>query len=103
MKPHLPVLSSPTRTAANPSLKLSTSNASAPGGSVDSGNFVLSAQWYDGDPFNGGNYIADAPDTNAAYSATVIGSGATSVPEPGSIFLIITGLGLIGVWPRIRA
>ncbi len=35
---------------------------SAPVGFVNSGDFTLSGQWYDGDPFNGGNYIADAPD-----------------------------------------
>jgi hypothetical protein len=73
----------------------------APTGFVNSGNFVLSAQWYDGDPFNGGNYIADAPDTNAAYSATVSGSG---VPEPASFLLIVAGLavlGAIGIWPRL--
>jgi len=68
--------------------------ASSPGGSTDSGNFVLSAQWYDGDPFNGGNYIADAPDTNAAYSATVTGSSA---PEPASLFLIVSGLVAFGI------
>lgn len=78
-------------------------DASASPGSVDSGNFVLSAQWYDGDPFNGGNYIADAPDTNAAYSATVIGS---STPEPGSFLLISGGLALLGItrfWPQTRS
>jgi len=78
-------------------------NASAPAGSLDSGNFVLSAQWYDGDPFNGGNFIADAPDTNAAYSATVTGS---AVPEPGSFLLIAGGLLLLGIpgfWSRIRS
>jgi hypothetical protein len=81
-------------------------DASAPNGSVDSGNFVLSAQWYDGDPFNGGNFIADAPDTNSAYTAIVTASGGPGIPEPGSIFLMIAGLGLIGaigVWPRLRA
>lgn len=74
----------------------------APAGFVNSGNFVLSAQWYDGDPFNGGNYIADAPDTNAAYSATV---SPSSVPEPASIFLMVGALGLISaisVWPKLR-
>ena len=58
----------------------------APAGFVNSGNFVLSAQWYDGDPFNGGTYIADALDTNAAYSATVSASGPSGTPEPASRF-----------------
>jgi len=70
---------------------------SAPTGFVNSGNFVLSAQWYDGDPFNGGSFIADAPDTNAAYSATVSSSGPAPVPEPSSIFLFATAIALFGV------
>src|ERR1700733_5376496 len=32
---------------------------SPPVGFVNSGDFTLSGQWYDGDPFNGGNFIAD--------------------------------------------
>jgi hypothetical protein len=71
----------------------------APTGFVNSGNFVLSAQWYDGDPFNGGNYIADAPDTNAAYSATVSPSGA---PEPATLFPISVGMVLLGAKGRRR-
>jgi hypothetical protein len=58
---------------------------SAPVGFVNSGNFTLSGQWYDGDPFNGGNYIADAPDTLLPYSATVT---STAAPEPSSLVLL---------------
>jgi hypothetical protein len=70
-------------------------NASAPPGSIDSGNFVLSAQWYDGDPFNGGHLIADAIDSSTAYTATVSG-GASSAPEPDSVLLLLTALVAIG-------
>ena len=64
---------------------------SAPVGFANSGNFVLSGQWWDGDPSNGGNFIADAPDTALAYSATV--SAPTSgVPEPSSFVLLAFGI-----------
>jgi hypothetical protein len=71
-------------------------NLSAPNGSVDSGNFVLSAQWYDGDPFNGGNFIADAIDSSAPYMATV-NSSTSPVPEPSSFSFLIIGTLLIAV------
>lgn len=76
-------------------------NASAPPGSMDSGNFVLSAQWYDGDPFNGGNFIADAIDSSPAYTATVIG-GVSSAPEPDSGYLLLTALLAIGAGRVVR-
>lgn len=57
-----------------------TWDASAPAGFVNSGFFILSAQWWDGDPLAGGNFLTDALDESAAYSATVLGS--PSVPEP---------------------
>lgn len=60
-------------------------NPSAPTGSTNSGNFVLSGQWWDGDPLNGGIFIADALDSSAAYTATVSGS-SSSTPEPSSLW-----------------
>jgi len=65
-----------------------TINADAPDGSVDSGDFILSAQWYDGDPFNGGNFIADAIDSIAAYTATT----ESSMPEPTTFSLVAASL-----------
>ena len=73
---------------------------SAPVGFVNSGNFTLSGQWYDGDPFNGGNVIADATDTSLPYSATVTGS--SSVPEPSSFPLLASGIVAIIGWRRVR-
>jgi protein-disulfide isomerase len=75
-------------------------NGSAPNGSVDSGDFDLSAQWYDGDPFNGGTFIADAVDTDAPYSATVTSSSST--PEPSSFLLLASGIAFILGWRKVR-
>ena len=69
-------------------------DVSAPVGFVNSGNFVLSGQWWDGDPLNGGNFIADAPDISLPYSATVTAPTGT-VPEPSSFFLLASALGTI--------
>lgn len=66
----------------------------APAGFINSGDFTLSGQWYDGDPFNGGNFIVDAPDTLLPYTATVLGSAST--PEPGSCILLASGILLVG-------
>jgi hypothetical protein len=74
-------------------------NDPVPDGSVDSGDFVLSAQWYNGDPFNGGTFIADAVDTDAAYTATV--NSASSTPEPSSFVLLASGIIAIIGWRMI--
>jgi len=66
-------------------------DASAPLGFVNSGNFVLSGQWWDGDPLNGGSLIADAPDTALPYTATVSGQGGT-VPEPVGLGFLSLGI-----------
>ena len=76
-------------------------NASAPPGSVDSGNFVLSAQWYEGDPFNGGNFISDAIDSSAAYTATVTVE-VSGVPEPSSKWLFLTAIVAIGFGKAVQ-
>lgn len=67
---------------------------SAPVGFVNSGNFVLSGQWFDGDPSNGGNFIANAPDTALPYSATVSATTSGS-PEPSSFVLFACGISMM--------
>src|SRR5205085_7828489 len=47
---------------------------SVPVGFVNSGNFTLSGQWFDGDPLNGGNFIAVAADIAVRYSASATGT-----------------------------
>ncbi len=73
-----------------------TWDANAPNGFVNSGSFTLSGSWYDGDPFNGGNFINDAPDTLLAYSATVSSSGPAT-PEPSSWVLFGCGIGILAI------
>ncbi len=65
-------------------------DANAPPGFANDGLFILSAQWWDGDPTNGGNYIADSPDATAPYSAVV---ASNTIPEPKSSILFAFGMG----------
>ena len=68
-----------------------TWDASAPSGFVNSGRFLLDAQWWDGDPFSGGNFVSNAPTASQFYSATV-------VPEPGTSSVVaLSGLLLVVV------
>jgi hypothetical protein len=70
-----------------------TWEGSAPIGFTNTGTFELDAQWWNGDPLNGGSYIADATSTDINYSAVVATSTATStVPEPSSLILCLVVL-----------
>ena len=63
-------------------------DVSAPAGFVNTGNFTLSGEWWDGDPLNGGGFVATAPDIALAYSATVA-EGSSTAPEPASWWLCL--------------
>jgi PEP-CTERM motif len=74
-----------------------TWDALAPIGFTNSGTFVLSANYWDADPFQAGAAIVSAaPTQSAAYSATV-----STVPEPGTLLLMGAGAG-IGALVRRR-
>jgi hypothetical protein len=53
-------------------------DASAPIGFINSGIFILSAEWWDGDPLNSGSFQFGAPDQSASYGASVV------TPEPAT-------------------
>jgi len=64
-----------------------TWDTTAPAGFVNSGTFVLSSDYYNGDPSVGGMDIGAAPDLRAAYSATV-----SSLAEPPAALLLSTSI-----------
>lgn len=70
-----------------------TWDTTAPFGFVDSGTFILSSDYYNGDPLAGGVYVATAPDLTAAYSASV--SASSGVPEPPVALLLTSGFLLL--------
>lgn len=76
-------------------------DSSTPVGFVNSGNFVLSGELWDGDPFGGGNFIANAPDFSLVYTATVT-TPTGEVPEPSSLFLLASGIAAIIGWRKVR-
>ena len=53
---------------------------------MNSGSFVVSGEFYDGDPLNGGTFSEAAADQIAGYEVTV----TAAVPEPS--FAALTGL-----------
>jgi len=63
-----------------------TWDATVPIGFVNTGFFSLQAEWWDGDPLAGGNFLSDAPDESTPYSATVTGS--TSIPESSAVWVL---------------
>jgi hypothetical protein len=73
-----------------------TWDPNAPAGAVNSGNFTVSAEWWDGDPFAGGTFISLADDMTHSYSTTIVSSGPVPVPEPvpepSTLVLVISGL-----------
>lgn len=65
------------------------SNASA--GTVNSGTFNLSSEYFNGDPSNPASIdLGPAPDASIEYSVTANSVGIT--PEPGTLILIATGI-----------
>ena len=78
-----------------------TWDTSAPSGFINSGDFVLSAEWWDGDPSSGGTYLATAPEISASYSVTA-NAPTTATPEPSTLSMVLIALAAIGcLAPRV--
>lgn len=78
-----------------------TWDAAAPTGFVNSGTFVLSGAWYDGDPFGAGIFVSDAADRSATYAAKVVAAPTSNVPEPTTLILLASGVLGFGVRRRL--
>jgi hypothetical protein len=81
-----------------------TVDASAPPGSIDEGTFLLGADFWEGDPFDGGQLVAS--DTRSAlYRLTA--TSPVAVPEPPTWLLILSSLAVLGLvrcrWPALGA
>ena len=78
-----------------------TWDTSAPVGFMNLGSFTLNAEYYNGDPFAGGNFVDFAPDKSADYAAIV--TAPTPVPEPTTMLLLGSGLvGMLGFRKKLK-
>lgn len=70
-----------------------TWNSGAPDAFVNSGNFTVMADWYNGDPFGSGTPIAGLTGVSlsAPYSATV-STSTVGTPEPSAIVPVLACL-----------
>lgn len=74
-------------------------DASAPAGFVNSGRFLLDAEWWDGNPQNPGSSMVSTPPTATQfYTATV----SSPVPEPGTAGVLALSMLLFLVIRTVR-
>lgn len=69
-----------------------TWDTTAPVGYVNVGTFLLTAEWWSGDPLAGGSFFAAADSISLDYSATVTQQQPGELPVPASVALIGAGL-----------
>jgi hypothetical protein len=68
-----------------------TWDANVPIGTENTGLFLLSAEWWDGDPLMGGAFLGLAEDSSQPYVA-IASNASSTVPEPASGALFALGL-----------
>jgi hypothetical protein len=74
--------------------------SNAPAGTVNSGAFVVSSDYFSGNPANPTSTdLGAAPDASADYSASV-SSAVTVTPEPGTLLLLVTGIWGLSAFER---
>ena len=71
-----------------------TWDLNAPAGFENNGTFLLSAEFWSGDPFGGGLFVDFATDQSAPYIARV-SSPSTPVPEPPTLLLLSLASGCL--------
>jgi hypothetical protein len=78
-----------------------TWDLSAPAGFTNAGTFVMSAEFWQGDPFVDGYFLVAGIDKSTSYAATVVDNNTNPVPVPPSCLMLITGLaGLVSIRKR---
>jgi hypothetical protein len=86
----------PFNAASSSGLEEVTWDTSAQAGFTNVGNFILTAEWWTGDPLAGGSFQSSAPNGNQSYSAAV------ATPEPATLVLIALPLFAVGLLRRRR-
>jgi len=65
---------------------------------LNAGAFTLNAQWWNGDPLAGGNFLSEASETSRQYFAlTSVEPGPASAPEPSTSAFVLIGGAAIGL------
>lgn len=77
-------------------------DASAPLGFVNTGAFLLTAEWWDGDPLAGGGFVESADSLSLDYTAIVTQQGPGELPEPALPLLMAAGLAAAALARRYR-
>jgi hypothetical protein len=77
-----------------------TLNSVLPNPIVDTGDFVLDAQWWSGDPFSGGDYLSDADPVILPYE---LDASPVAVTEPSTLWLVGVVLLSVGFLSKRRA
>jgi hypothetical protein len=76
--------------------------ASAPVGFVNTGAFLLTAEWWSGDPLAGGVFVELAENATLEYSAIVTQQVPGELPEPALPLLMGAGLAAAALARRYR-
>lgn len=74
-----------------------TFDPNTPAGFVTSGVFQISVGLWAGDPFAGADFVGMLDDFLLPYSVSTPAPPPTNVPEPGTLLLLSSGIGIVGL------